>query len=138
MSSSYVPSERKARNEDKAIYTKIAYLLKDKVHETEKPYEIMYDNGGVILPTNMSLEYHSVQVQDFRPHLSSRSFDEHGFTLANIDCPLKAADFDNEKTITRAYYPVIEKLLWKMFPSATKVKIMEHNVRKRPVFKVLT
>jgi hypothetical protein len=118
-----------AEDEEEAIQTIVTYLMRDPKHETEKPYDFVYDNGGVIPQTNMSLEYKPILVHDFRSIQSSNSFNDYGFTSAKIDCPLTAMDFDHEKSITEAYYPVIEDLLRQKFPDAAMVKIMEHNVR---------
>jgi hypothetical protein len=105
------------------------YLVRDPKHETEKLYDFVYNNGGVIPQTNMSPEYKPILMHNFRPIQSSKSFDEYGFTSAKIDCPLTASDFDHEQSITEIYYPVIEGLLREKFPDAAMVKIMEHNVR---------
>lgn len=120
-----------AEDEEDVIQTNVNYPIKDPKHETEKPYEIMYDNAGVIPQTNMPPEYKPILVHNFRPNQSSESFDEYGFTLAKIDCPLTAAGFEHEKSVKEVYYPIIEKLLWQNFPDAAMVKIMEHGVRKR-------
>lgn len=116
-----------AEDEEDVIQTNVNYPIKDPKHETEKPYEIMYDNAGVIPQTNMPPEYKPILVHNFRPNQSSESFDEYGFTLAKIDCPLTAAGFEHEKSVKEVYYPIIEKLLWQNFPDAAMVKIMEHG-----------
>ncbi|KAH8592553.1 hypothetical protein B0O99DRAFT_743710 [Bisporella sp. PMI_857] len=118
-------------NVGEVVQTTAAYLARDPKHMAEKPYEIMYENDGVVPQTNMSLEYNQILVHNFRPYQSSRDLVEYGFTLAKINCSLTAADFDNEESITTTYYPIIEKVLSQNFPEAAMVKIMEHNVRKR-------
>lgn len=110
------------------IRIELLYLVKDAKYDTEKPYDLRYDAGGAIPRTNMANESKSIVVHNFRPLQNSRSLQEYGFTSAKIERMLTAADFSSDKTVEAIYYPEVTKLLWKHFPGAAEIKILEHGV----------
>ncbi|OTA88361.1 hypothetical protein M434DRAFT_34838 [Hypoxylon sp. CO27-5] len=93
------------------IKTEICYLSKESKHENEKPYEMRYDPGGEFPRTNMSNDFRSMTIRNFRQ--------------------LHASEFDDEEKVHRIYYPEIEELLHQIFPDAVEIKILEHGIRKR-------
>lgn len=113
-------------NED--IRTELMYLVKDARHETEKPYDLRFDAGSAIPRTNMANESRPVVIHDFRHLQNSRSLQEYGFTSAKIERMLTAAEFSSDKIVEAIYYPEVINLLWRQFPGAAEIKILEHIV----------
>lgn len=111
-----------------SIETNLSYLIKDPKHEHEKPYTVNYDTGGVIPRTNTKNESKPVVVQNFRDIQDARSFEEYGFGSAKIDSALASAEFNDEARVEEVYYPAVKKVLWKMFPDATRIETLEHGV----------
>ncbi|CZR62749.1 uncharacterized protein PAC_12646 [Phialocephala subalpina] len=114
-----------------SIHTELKFLVKDPKHEHEKPYHLRYDTGGAIPKTNMENESRPVEIHNFRPFQDSPSFDEYGFSLMNTGLRFTAADFHNEKKVEELFWPAIQKLIWKTFPNAAEIKLLEHGLRKR-------
>ncbi|OTA55104.1 hypothetical protein K449DRAFT_438935 [Hypoxylon sp. EC38] len=113
------------------IKTEICYLSKESKHENEKPYEMRYDPGREFPRTNMSNDFRSVTIRNFRQLQDSQSFEKYGFTAIKVDCSMTASEFDDEEKVYRIYYPEIEELLHQIFPDAVEIKILEHGIRKR-------
>ncbi|KAI0114265.1 hypothetical protein F4776DRAFT_666933 [Hypoxylon sp. NC0597] len=113
------------------VQTDICYLAKESKHENEKPYEMRYDPRGKLPRTNMSNDFRSVTIRNFRQLQDSQSFDEYGFAAVKVDCSMTASEFDEEEKVYGIYYPDVEKLLHQIFPDAVKIKILEHGIRKR-------
>ncbi|KAF8861027.1 hypothetical protein BDZ45DRAFT_740625 [Acephala macrosclerotiorum] len=113
------------------IQTEVVYLTKDPKHEGEKPYELRYDAEGEIPRTNMMNTPKLVTVYDFRPLQNSSNFEDYGFSAMRIPCGLTAAEFSNTNRVEEVYYSAIQKYLRQIYPEAAKIKILEHDIRKR-------
>jgi hypothetical protein len=124
-----VRGPRDSEDIDDVIDTELFYLTKDAKHETDKPYELRYDPGGIVPITNITNKSKRVLIHNSRPLQTSQSFQERGFTSARIDCSLTADEFDDETKVEEVYYPAVEKLIWQTFPDAVEIKILEHLVR---------
>jgi hypothetical protein len=110
------------------IQAKIDYIVKDVKHAMEKPYEMRYDTNGAIPSTNLEMEPRIVSINDFRATQGSEDFLTCGFAIEKLPCDLTDSVFEDQGSITTTYYPLVENLLWRRFPDATGVKILEHNV----------
>src|SRR3954462_7649331 len=93
----------KCLNQLDAVVAKVDYLLKDPLHDEEKPYMLGFDAKGVIRQTNMQDETHNVMIQNFRSYQSVDSFEQYGFTSAKIDRPLIAEEFRNEEAVRNLF-----------------------------------
>jgi len=113
------------RNLKQSIKTNLSYLIKDPGHEHEKPYTVNYDTGGVIPRTNTKNESKPVVVQNFRDIQDARSFEEYGFGSVKIDSALASAEFNDEARVEEVYYPAVKKVLWEMFPDATRIETLD-------------
>ncbi|KAF1813256.1 hypothetical protein P152DRAFT_395338 [Eremomyces bilateralis CBS 781.70] len=113
------------------VQTELNYLTKEAKHKEEKPYEMRYDTGGVIPHTNMSSDLRTITIRNFRPLQDPRSFIEYGFRVANVDCSMTEAAFDDDEKVETQYYPAVEKLLQQMFPDAAEIRVLEHGVSQR-------
>ncbi|OCK99206.1 uncharacterized protein K441DRAFT_539099 [Cenococcum geophilum 1.58] len=118
------------RDLKQSIKTNLSYLIKDPGHEHEKPYTVNYDTGGVIPRTNTKNESKPVVVQNFRDIQDARSFEEYGFGSVKIDSALASAEFNDEARVEEVYYPAAKKVLWEMFPDATRIETLD-GLRKR-------
>jgi hypothetical protein len=111
------------------IATELSYLTKNPKFEHEKPYTINYDTGDTIPRTNITNETNPVSICNFRPLQNDQSFEDYGFTCTTLDCALAPAEFNNRTRVKQEYYPAVTKVLWRMFPNASRVEILEHGVR---------
>lgn len=113
---------------DVSIKTELYYLVEDPKHQSEKPYVLRFDGGGVIPNTNMDSEYQPVEIHNFRPLQRPDSFDEYGFSVFKLNPGLDAADYYNESKLKDVYHPAVLQFLWQQFPDAADIKILEHEV----------
>lgn len=120
--------EFKSYTEEETILTSLLYLVKDRQHLIEKPYEVRYDTKGVIPNTNMSNESKKVHIHDFRSRADAQSLHDFGFATAKIKNLLSPTEFDDEAKVEELYYPAVENLLWSQFPDASEIRVLEHFV----------
>jgi hypothetical protein len=111
-----------------SITTELSYLVKDPKFEHEKPYTLKYGTEGALPRTNTVNEARSVSVRNFRALQNQHSFEEYGFTSITIDCSLAPVEYNNRNRVKQKYYPAVIKVLWQMYPDASRVEILEHGV----------
>ncbi|KAI0531650.1 hypothetical protein GGR58DRAFT_508271 [Xylaria digitata] len=107
------------------------FLVKDPKYEHEKPYQLRYDVGEDFPETNMAEERKPISIRDFRSFQNSRSLYEYGFTSAKLSRSFTATDFGTNDRVIGSYYPEIEAILRQLYPDSDKIKILEHDFRKR-------
>jgi hypothetical protein len=114
---------------DDTVPAEVFYLIKDPKHDYEKPYVLRFNTKGQFPSTNMETDPTPINIRNFRSIQDAQSFENYGFTLMKLDCPLTATEFEDPGKVEQEYYPTLENLLWKMYPNASEVRILQHEVR---------
>jgi hypothetical protein len=110
------------------ISTKIKYTVRDPRHEYEQPYMMKYDTGGAVPMRNTLQREEAVSIRNFRPYQNAHNLSQYGFAIEKMEVVMTDEVFQNEKSIQKVYYPLLEKILWTRFPGAAGIRILEHNV----------
>jgi hypothetical protein len=110
------------------IRTELKFMAKEARHETEKAYELRYLNTEGFPRTNISPDRQEVTIRNFRALQTPQSFEEYGFFATTLDCPMAAADFDDDQKVEGIYYPAVKAFLQRLFPDAAEIGMLEHTV----------
>ena len=95
----------------------------------EKPFRYTYEPPPGMPVDNASYAPHRTRIHDARPVAARVSLDQEGFAL--IDHRSSVVNFYDEDEVRNVYYPEAEALLLKA-TGATKVRVFDHIVRRRP------
>lgn len=121
---------------DEGIHTTIGYLVKEPVHEREKPYDLMYSPPPPAQQTNIKNEAKPVVIYNFRSLQSPQSFLDCGFAVVELhNHPgLTSTDFMSDANVQDSVYPSVKENLRQTFPDASEIKILHHNVSEKILF----
>lgn len=112
-----------------ALTTKIYYLERLELYETEKPYMLAFTPPGTVIPkTNHFYVPYEVPVSDAQPWKHKFSLDVHGFQFNEWATDLSADDFDDDDVVKSKYYPEIVEHMWRQFPESSQIHVLTHLV----------
>ena len=114
---------------------KIAYLARNPLYTTEKPYHFVYpiqDENPDATESNRISEDCAVTITDVRsgrPQDLGR-LDTTGWMFTKHYTKLEQKDFWREDVITAVYYPEIESLMKSTFDRYDSILFLDHTVRE--------
>ncbi|KAJ5588641.1 hypothetical protein N7537_011319 [Penicillium hordei] len=122
-----------AVDSDDSFKAKIQYLARDDQHQLVKPYYLYFKYDSEIAPTNTSPDNRFVHICNARNlGIPSREmFFEWGFSQLRLDCPLTPEEYYYDKKVEEVLYPKYKSIARFLFPTAARVEVLEHAVRKR-------
>jgi len=89
------------------------------------------DNPPNGIPRNFGIDDHSVTINDIRGQESSFTMDNNAFAaLPSIPSEMTYKDWASDETITKVYYPEVEKLLLERVPGASRIYLFDHTIRR--------
>lgn len=89
------------------------------------------DNPPNGIPRNFGVDEQTVQVNDLRGHESDFTLDNNAFqALPNVASAMSYDDWKSDETITKVYYPEVEKLVLDSVPGSNRVYLFDHTIRR--------
>jgi len=114
-----------------SVAATIQYLRRDPLHDAEKPYYLYFDYEYDLPRTNTLADYQLVAIHNARD--IDTPVDEllrtSGFAKLPIHCPLRSEEYFDAAKVRDHLYPGYASIVRSLFPDATQVKFLEHNVR---------
>jgi hypothetical protein len=124
---------------NKVVKAKVQYLTRDEQHQSVKPYYLYLDYNSDLPPTNTSGDDRFVHIRNARDlDIPSREmFSKWGFAKLQLDCLLDSEDYWSDEKVEEELYPKYRDAAQFLFPNAARVEVLEHNVRKGLIAKVV-
>lgn len=111
------------------VSSKIFFIDRNEIYDTQKPYSLRYEAGGEIQHTNVVHHEHETKVCNMRNHLDSLSFGESGFRVLQLKSQMEYNDYADTEKIDSIHTPEIETELIRTF-QASEVHVFDSVVRK--------
>ena len=110
------------------VETSLHFLTRDKLYESEKPYQLKYTAAKGIPTTNIRLEKkESIKISSIRGQEQRLSFEKNGFTVLKMDNEIPYDTFSNSTSVQKYLDMVAEQL--KVRLCADKVQVYQYTVR---------
>ncbi|KAM0253858.1 hypothetical protein ACHAQJ_007142 [Trichoderma viride] len=95
------------------------------------PFNLVGDGHAADLERrNYGDDFHDVVIHDIRGRESEFKVDRDAFELVQGVPPSAEAEFVDDASIQKNYYPEVEKLLLDKIPGADKIYIFDHTIRR--------
>ncbi|KAL8899442.1 MAG: hypothetical protein Q9207_006200, partial [Kuettlingeria erythrocarpa] len=94
----------------------MTFLQRDMKHQSEKPYEILYEMTDDTRRTNYDVNIvHNIIVEDLRPQKGQLSLDQDGFVIEDFDSSMPYEDFFDETKLKTQYAQELRRFLIQLF-----------------------
>lgn len=93
----------------------LMFMARDPLHDTHKPYELLYEAGELPTGCNFDEVEHEVAIENFRPLKGKSSLDCEGFLLADMRSAMTYQDFFDETALKKKYMQEVKCLIADMF-----------------------
>ena len=100
---------------NKYVAANLTFMAHDPLHDTHKPYELLYNAGELPTGCNFDEMEHEVVIEDFRPLKGKLSLDREGFLLADLDSTMTYQDFFDEAALKDKYMSEVKALILNLF-----------------------
>ena len=112
------------------VESSMHFLSRDRLYDTEKPYQLKYEPEAGIPATNFKMEKKApIKITSMRGRESEFSFSENGFRVLKLDHDIPYETFSSREGIRTYLRMVQEKVKTQL--GAQKVQIFQYLVRKR-------
>lgn len=108
------------------IRSQIHFLKRQDIYDTEKPYTLRFLPPEGFLRANISLEQHSIEIQDIRNE-TPLEFERDGVAILNLPSQMSYEDYDDEQKVKEVFLKEVANAL-KAHLQAQHVQVYEHTV----------
>lgn len=96
------------------------------------PYTYVQSPPPGVPDKNYGHSLHRIQINDIRGEESKYTLDKDSFEiLQSVPTETSYSTFDSDEEVKQVYYPEVEALLLKHLPTAHKIVIFDHTVRRQ-------
>lgn len=101
--------------DDNAVTASLTFMAPNALHNTHRPYELLYQTERLLPGCNYDEIEHQVELEDFRPLKGKLSLDREGFLLVDLDSAMKYEDFFDQDTLKEKYMAEVKYLIISVF-----------------------